>query len=114
MTQLDYEREMAFIATAQTGDGTEETLGVVRAVCDPDNHDAEFGIVVRSDLKGGGLGDRLMRKMIAYLKGRGTRRLVATVLRENERMLELARDLGFEFDEQQTDHSTWSIHLPLQ
>ena len=114
MTQLDYEREMAFIATAQAGDGTEETLGVVRAVCDPDNHDAEFGIVVRSDLKGGGLGDRLMRKMIAYLQGRGTRRLVATVLRENERMLELARDLGFEFDEQQMDHSTWSIHLPLQ
>jgi acetyltransferase len=116
LTQVDYEREMAFIATAAVADGGpggEETLGVVRAVCDPDNHDAEFGIVVRSDLKGGGLGARLMHKMIEYLRARGTRRLVATVLRENERMLELARELGFEFDAEQPDAELRHIHLVL-
>lgn len=113
LTQIDYEREMAFIATRPTADGGEETLGVVRAIADPDNHDAEFGIVVRSDLKGGGLGELLMAKMIAYLRQRGTRRLVATVLKENTRMLELARDLGFEFDRHPLA-STREIVLPLQ
>jgi acetyltransferase len=95
MTQIDYAREMAFIATAASPQGPNETLAVVRALRDPDNHDAEFGIVVRSDLKGSGLGERLMRKMVDYLRSQGTRRLVATVLTENHRMLQLARDLGF-------------------
>jgi acetyltransferase len=113
LTQIDYEREMAFIATARTDAGGEETLGVARAICDPDNHDAEFGIMVRSDLKGGGLGEILMRKLIAHLKARGTQHLVATVLRENERMLELSRDLGFVVDGVQDDPTVWGIHLPL-
>jgi acetyltransferase len=95
LTQIDYEREMAFIATAPTADGGEETLGVARAIADPDNVEAEFGIVVRSDLKGSGLGLRLMHKLIDYQQARGTQRLMAVVLSENGRMLELARDLGF-------------------
>jgi acetyltransferase len=113
LTQIDYEREMAFIATALTEAGGEETLAVVRALCDPDHVEAEFGIVVRSDLKGGGLGERMMRKIIEHLKTRGVERLVATVLKENVRMLELAKDLGFEFDAEQPDPETRAIHLPL-
>ena len=34
-------------------------------------------------------------KLIGYLKRRGTRQLVGSVLHENLRMLQLARDLGF-------------------
>ena len=113
LTQIDSEREMAFIATASLADGGEETLGVVRALCDPDNQEAEFGIVVRSDLKGGGLGTRLMNKLIDHLRARGTQRLVATVLRENTRMLELAHDLGFAHDALQPDADTYKLGLPL-
>jgi acetyltransferase len=115
LTQIDYEREMAFVATAPLGGGAggEETLGVARALCDPDNQDAEFGIVVRSDLKGGGLGALLMNKLIAHLRTRGTKRLVALVLAENIRMLELARELGFALDEDQPDPDIRRIHLPL-
>lgn len=113
LTQIDYEREMAFIATTQTATG-EETLGVVRATCDPDNIEAEFGIVVRSDLKGGGLGERLMQKLICYLRARGTQRLVAQVLRENTRMIELAKRLEFDIDPKQPDPQMWSISLDLQ
>ena len=69
---------------------------MARAAIDPDNVDAEFGIIVRSDLKGGGLGEVLMHKLIRHLKEHGTRRLVGTVLTDNRRMLELARTLGFE------------------
>ena len=115
LTQIDYEREIAFIATAAKdgGDG-EETLGVVRASCDPDNRDAEFGIVVRSDLKGGGLGLRLMQKLIDCLRARGTQRLVATVLQENKRMLELAHELGFVHDARQPGDGTVAIALALR
>jgi acetyltransferase len=114
LVQVDYEREMAFIATAPGPVGKEETLGVVRAVCDPDNIDAEFGIMVRSDLKGEGLGERLMHKIIDHLKARGTKRLVATVLRENERMLNLAKDLHFTFERHEEDPTVWALSLPLQ
>jgi acetyltransferase len=95
LVQIDYAREMAFIATAPGPDGQTQTLGVVRAMTDPDNLEAEFGVIVRSDLKGSGLGLLLMQKMIAYLRSQGTQRLVATVLDYNERMLKLARELGF-------------------
>jgi acetyltransferase len=96
LVQIDYAREMAFVALADGPDGQVQTLGVVRAMTDPDNIEAEFGVIVRSDLKGSGLGLLLMQKMIAYLRSRGTQRLVATVLDYNDRMLKLARELGFE------------------
>jgi acetyltransferase len=96
LAQVDYAREMAFIAVRSLPDGTSQTLGVVRAVIDPDNLDAEFAVIVRSDLKARGLGRILMRKMIAFLSGRGTQRMVGYVLRENDAMRKLARSLGFE------------------
>ncbi len=104
LTQIDDAREMAFVATAADANdandepGREETLAVARAITDPDNQDAEFGILVRSDLKGSGLGSMLMKKLIAYQRAQGTQRLVATVLHENTGMLALARRLGFEAD----------------
>jgi acetyltransferase len=120
LTQIDYEREMAFIVTvpaavAVAGDGDgEETVGVVRAMVDPDNIDAEFGILIRSDAKGTGLGRRLMNKLIEFWRGRGTQQLSATVLRENTAMLRLATDLGFKHDEDQPEDQTRRIVLALQ
>jgi acetyltransferase len=96
LTQIDYAREMALLAVDTGPDGQERTLGVVRAIADADNVSAEFGIILRSDVKGEGLGEMLMRRIIDYQRGQGTRKLVATVLAENTRMLELARRLGFE------------------
>ena len=116
LTQIDYAREMAFIATRSTDNGGEETLGAVRATVDPDNETAEFGVIVRSDLKGSGLGHRLMSKMIAHLRERGTRRLVGTVLRVNTGMLELARALGFQEGSNPADpqdHETRYVTLDL-
>lgn len=95
LVQIDYAREMAFVAMESGADGQQQTLGVVRAMTDPDNVDAEFGVILRPELKGSGLGLVLMQKMIAYLRGQGTQRLLATVLTCNERMLNLAEQLGF-------------------
>jgi acetyltransferase len=94
-TQIDYEREMAFIATRPTDNGHNETLGVVRAITDPDNIRAEFAVLVRTDMKGQGLGEALMRKIISYCRQRGTREIVGDILRENQAMRTLAAELGF-------------------
>ena len=95
LTQIDYDREMAFIATSDSEENGKETLGVVRIFTDPDNEEAEFSIVVRSDLKGTGLGHELLEKMIAYCRKRGTQTMVGQVLSENRRMLKFVESLGF-------------------
>lgn len=96
MVQIDYDREMAFIASAPKPDGSgEETLGVVRTWTDADNLQAEFAVIVRDDQKGEGLGYSLMRKMIDYCRRRGTIQMVGTVLPDNRPMLSLAERLGF-------------------
>ena len=104
---------MAFIAVRSLPDGTAQTLGVVRAVIDPDNVDAEFAIIVRSDLKGQGLGHLLLRKMIDFLSRRGTQRMVAYVLRENEGMRELARSQGFALNAAASDADALCFVLAL-
>lgn len=117
LTQIDYAREMAFIATRPGPDGVEETLGAVRAAIDPDNIGAEFGVIVRSDLKGSGLGQKLMSKLIGHLRARGTQRIHGTVLRINRGMLELARALGFQESTNPSDpddHETRGVSLDLQ
>ena len=113
LTQIDYEREMAFIATVPGADGEPETIGTVRAVTDADNARAEFGIMVRSDLKGRSLGFLMMKKMIRYCRDRGTGELVGDVLRENAGMLKLARALGFEILPDD-ENGFVRVRLPLQ
>ncbi len=96
LTQIDYDREMAFIAESSDDTGTPQTLGVARTMSDPDHVEAEFAIIVRSDLKGQGLGALLFGQLIAHARDRGIQRLVGQVLRENTRMLQLARAMGFD------------------
>lgn len=113
LTQIDYAREMAFVAVRTLPDGTAETLGVVRAVIDPDNIEAEFAVLVRSDLKGQGLGRLLMEKIVRFLVGRGTTRIVGVVMRENASMRALALALGFAVDTEASDEDGLRFVLPL-
>jgi acetyltransferase len=115
LTQIDYAREMAFIAERTQPDGSRETLGTVRAVLDPDNVEAEFAMIVRSDLKGRGLGRRLLDKIVRYARAQGLERLVGVVLRENGTMLDLARHLGFAIDRSKpVDADLVHLVLPLR
>ena len=98
LTQIDYDREMAFVAVRTGPGGASETVGEARGVIDPDNIEAELGVMVRSDLKGHGLGSLLLGKLIGYLTQHGTQRLVALVLHENLAMRELASRHGFVTD----------------
>jgi acetyltransferase len=90
LTQIDYDREMAFLLL----DGG-ELLGVGRLAADPDFEEAEFALVVASDRQGHGYGALLLNHVLHYAKARGVQRVVGQVLRENHKMLELAKRLGF-------------------
>ncbi len=95
LTQIDYDREMAFIASRLGKDGQPETLGVIRTVTDPDNQRAELAALVRSDMKGTGLGTMMMEKIIRYQRTRGTKTIYAQIMTENSAMLRLALKNGF-------------------
>jgi len=95
-TQIDYDREMAFIATRKDAAGENETLAVGRVVADPDNTSAEFAVTVRSDLKGMGLGRIMMEKLIEYCRARGTGEIVGEALPQNSRIVAMVKKLGFE------------------
>lgn len=91
LTQVDYAREIAFVALSDMN----ELLGVSRFASDPDYEHAEFGVLVRSDLKGRGLGTALMRHLIDYARADGLKVLSGYVLAGNSGMLGLAAELGF-------------------
>ncbi len=111
LTQIDYDREMAFVAVINE-DGEDKIIGVSRALITPDNSDAEFAILIRSDLKGKGLGKVLMSKIIGYCKAKGTKQLSGMTMPNNRGMLTLAQKLGFKLDIQFED-GTADMVLPL-
>ncbi|HBT29651.1 MAG TPA: protein acetyltransferase, partial [Erwinia persicina] len=86
MTQIDYDREMAIVAVRQHK-GQDEIIGVTRAISDADNIDAEFSVLVRSDLKGLGLGRRLLEKMIIYTRQHGLQQLNGITMPNNRGMV---------------------------
>jgi len=108
LTQIDYDREIALIGFVE---GDEMPLGVVRLYADPDNVDAEFAILVRSDLHGHGMGTTLMNRLIGLARQRGLARLVGSVLRDNTRMLHLVRELGFVAENARGDEVTMVLRL---
>jgi len=90
LSQLDYDRELALLA-----EHDDVAMGVAHFFADPDNLRAEYAIAVRSDWKGRGVGYLLMKRLIDIAGQRGIGELVGEVLRENEPMLQMCRELGF-------------------
>ncbi len=109
LSQIDYDREMAFVAQEDNGD----ICGVVRIIADPDNDAAEYAIMVRSDFKGKGLGFQLMSEILAHARKRGLRQVFGDVMRENGPMLRLAEDLGFKATPGSEDPSVMRVVLNL-
>ncbi|MDN3611620.1 bifunctional acetate--CoA ligase family protein/GNAT family N-acetyltransferase [Vibrio ostreicida] len=98
-TQIDYDREMAFVAVKNRASDP-EIIGVSRALINPDNTDAEFAILIRSDHKGNGLGKQLMQCIIDYCQQKGTLQISGITMPTNRGMLNLAQKLGFTLDVQ--------------
>lgn len=111
LTQLDYARAMAFVAFEEA---TGEVAGVVRLHTEPDREDAEYAILLRSDLKGIGLGWTLMTLIIEWAKAEGLKTISSQVLAENTRMLALCRELGFEIGYDPDDTALRIVTLPVE
>jgi acetyltransferase len=92
LTHLDYNRAMAFIAIDEA---TDLMLGIVRLHLDADRHGGEYAVIVRSALKGHGLGWLLMQRMIDYACRISLRTVHGQVLAENTTMLRMCHELGF-------------------
>ena len=92
LTHLDYSRAMAFAAIDHETGGL---LGVVRLHADADHREGEYAILLRSDLKGRGLGWALMKLIIDYARQDGLETISGQILRENTTMLGMCEALGF-------------------
>lgn len=112
LTQIDYEREMAYVAFEKSGrngsipaedQARNGMLGVVHLAATPDLDSAEFAIIVRSDLQGMGLGYFLMKRMIDHAVQRGIQTVYGHVSHGNAAMLRMARELGFEIAKSDED-----------
>jgi len=93
-TQIDYDRELAFVATLPDGAGEAE-IGVCRYITNPDGESCEFALVIADDWQRKGLGRRLMGQLIDVARARGLRSMIGHVLAENRGMLQLCQGLGF-------------------
>ncbi len=114
LTQIDYGREMAFIALKPQADGSEEMLGVARFFADPDYEKGEYAVLVRSDYKGRGLGWALMHRLICYARREGLKVLHGLVLRENTGMLQMCHELGFNSERDPDDPQVVKVVLDLK
>ncbi len=110
LTQLDYARAMAFIAFDEV---TNQMVGVVRIHSDSIYETGEYAILLRSDLKGRGLGWALMQLIIEYAKSEGLKTISGDVLQENTVMLDMCRHLGFEVKADPVERDICDVRLKL-
>jgi acetyltransferase len=111
LTQLDYGRAMALVAISEI---TGEMLGAVRLHADANYDSGEYAILVRSDMKGKGLGWQLMRLIISYATWLGLRTITGQVLQENHVMLSMCAALGFSICSDPGDHGLKVVSLALE
>ena len=110
LIHYDPAHAMAFIAIEEKSG---RMLGVVRLHDDPGGKDAEFAILVRSQLKGHGLGWLMMKHMIAYGKTKGLKTVRGQVLAENSTMLAMCAELGFHVADDPGERGVKQVTLPL-
>jgi acetyltransferase len=91
MTQVDYDRTVSFLAFA---DG-EAVATAMLAVDEGRPDEAEVAIVVRSDLKGHGIGWTLLEHMLRYAESRGLRTVRSIEAGDNVETIALEREMGF-------------------
>ena len=110
LIHYDPKRAMAFIAIEEKSG---RMLGVVRLHDDSSGEKGEFAILVRSHLKGHGLGWLLMKHMIAYAKAKGLKAVHGQVLMENSTMLAMCGELGFHISGDALERGVQHVTLPL-
>ena len=108
LTQIDYARAMAFVAIEKASG---KMLGVVRLHADANYDSGEYAVLVRSEMKGHGLGYLLMQMIIEYARAEGLKAIEGQVLSENTAMLAMCRELGFNIAPDPRDPDTHVVRL---
>jgi acetyltransferase len=88
-------------------------IGVVWLYTDSVHETGEYAILLRSDLKGRGLGWTLMQLIIEYARSEGLKRIAGQILQENSVMLKMCRELGFEVKTDAEDRGVCDVTLVL-
>jgi RimJ/RimL family protein N-acetyltransferase len=110
LINYDPARAMAFIAVDERN---QKMLGVVRLHDDASGKDAEFAILVRSRLKGHGVGWLLMKHMIEFSKHKDLKTVRGQVLSENTTMLAMCAELGFHIADDPNSPGVRTVTLPV-
>lgn len=112
-TQVDYDREMALIATLPDEHGKEIQIGVARYVTNPDGETVEFALAVTDEWQKHGVGRKLMSVLIECARQKGYRAVVGDVLTQNSKMFRLITSLGFTVHAHHEDPSVKRVVLVL-
>ncbi len=112
-TQIDYDREMAFVAVTHSG-GKEVEIGVGRYITNPDGESCEFAVVIADAWQGRGIAGRLLTELIAVAREKRLKQVVGHVLASNSRMLEFVAGLGFTLSYDPSDPTLKRAVLALQ
>ncbi|TDH63933.1 GNAT family N-acetyltransferase [Dankookia rubra] len=114
LTQIDYDREIAFVASRRRADGRDETLAVSRLIRDPaEPTHAEFAVVVSRSMKGQGLGRHMMERLFEWGRANGVREIMGHVLADNAPMLAFVRRLGFSAKRSPEEEDVMETRLSL-
>ena len=112
-TQIDYDRDMAFVAVQMDATGNPVQIGVSRYVANPDGETVEFALTVADSWQKRGLGRKLMQTLIDCARSKGFSAVVGEVLSDNTKMLNLMTSLGFKILANPEDTSIKRVVKPL-
>jgi acetyltransferase len=107
---IDYNREIAIIAESNSS-GKRRNVGVGRLVIQPGTKIGEFATLVADDFQGIGLGHKLTDILIGIAQEKGLTGLYGVILKDNAKMVGLARSLGFTIESVDADEYKASIEF---
>jgi acetyltransferase len=111
-TQIDYSREVAFIAVLKK-EGQEIEVGVARYFSNPDGESGEIALVVADEWQNKGVGTRLMACVIEAAREKNFHTLHGEVLANNVKMLHLMAKLGFNQSKKADEPGVVLVAKPL-
>ncbi len=106
----DYRREMAIVGEIEEN-GERKIIGVGRLLIDSDENTGEYAVVVGDPWQGLGLGEKLTEKIINVAEDRDLEEIYSSIIRENERMLDLSEKMGFEVGDRAEDQVKATLKL---
>jgi acetyltransferase len=96
---IDYNREMAIVAELKNG-GKKRIIGIGRLIIESGTKSCEYAVLVHDQYHGKGLGYKLVDLLIGIAQDKGLDEIYGTVLSENDKMLRVAKKLGFRLNRQ--------------